>query len=503
VLQNYLVAVRAEPSSKRYKSPASRRKLKFEGEISQVQCLLFRRTLLLFGPNNSLLQSRHSIPLSPPTINMQYDDQPNQQVVHGALILAQLFFGVGSVVGALGLPATNPLVFALVRETVAGLLLLGISIYWQRRQRQQQLSQHQQLSQQQSQSSSSKSTSITERDSPSTLQVRANKQQSIWAWTVNWKSFWLLGFFVFGNQAGFIVGIKLAGPVVASVWQPSQPIFTAAICMAMGWEPLQRQRIAGILLAFMGCAAMVLLREQQTPPTERTEDDTNISNSQAGRFVVGNLLFFINCLFTSLYVIMSKNMLALYPALTVTAWSYNCAAVLMFVVTMLSSVWSGAGAFLCAECSSDVSMFSFPKGAIPALVYYIVFCSVGSYGLITWSVQYATGTLVTSCTVLQPVTSALLTTILLATGLVTSCKILEAAGTDERAHACLNYPTFGTFCGMVGVFGGLVLVMKTEPPNDSSVDTTGQDDNGETVETVPLSEVIVPQYSESYGDRQR
>ena len=40
---------------------------------------------------------------------------------------ANLFFGTGAVIGALGLPATHPLVFALMREIGAGLILLGLS----------------------------------------------------------------------------------------------------------------------------------------------------------------------------------------------------------------------------------------------------------------------------------------------------------------------------------------------------------------------------------------
>ena len=46
---------------------------------------------------------------------------------HAALVSANLFFGIGAVIGALGLPATHPLVFAWVREMGAGLILLAIS----------------------------------------------------------------------------------------------------------------------------------------------------------------------------------------------------------------------------------------------------------------------------------------------------------------------------------------------------------------------------------------
>lgn len=53
---------------------------------------------------------------------------PKPILVNGALVLVQTMFGVGSVVGALGLPAFNPLVFALIREVCAGFILLVASV---------------------------------------------------------------------------------------------------------------------------------------------------------------------------------------------------------------------------------------------------------------------------------------------------------------------------------------------------------------------------------------
>ena len=44
--------------------------------------------------------------------------------VQAALITAQICFGLGGVISALGLPACNPFAFALYREIAAGALLL-------------------------------------------------------------------------------------------------------------------------------------------------------------------------------------------------------------------------------------------------------------------------------------------------------------------------------------------------------------------------------------------
>lgn len=410
----------------------------------------------------------------------QQQQQQQHHRTHGALILANIFFGVGAVLGALGLPATHPLVFALLREIGAGAILLGVSSCWYRRP-----------------------IGSAVRDSANDNDDDDEKPASLtyaWrAWRVHWKHFALLGLVVFGNQAGFIVGIKMAGPITASIWQPTQPIFTAAICMTLGWEPPQRKRLVGILVATIGCIMMVLLKastkveeiamqEEPVAVAYKKEDNGTSNNyglsSTAARYVIGNTLFFCNCLCTALYVILSKRMLAIYPAVWVTAWSYNAASVYMFFATLLATSTPGSEAFFCPECpvlqDPLQRLVHIPSGAIPALLYYIVFASVGSYGLITWANQHATGTLVMSYSVLQPVTSALLTTVLLLLGIVASCQRQDTSG---KASACLDFPSLGTFCGMVGVLAGLSLIITTEPGSTRAENKY----NAEDPEVVPLT----------------
>lgn len=106
--------------------------------------------------------------------------------VQAALIIAQICFGLGGVISALGLPACNPFAFALYREVAAGALLL--------------LAAHLSIP------------IITGSSSTSGIQSSPPILQE-------WRRFTLLGLALFGNQAGVIAGIKLAGPVAAAVWQ--------------------------------------------------------------------------------------------------------------------------------------------------------------------------------------------------------------------------------------------------------------------------------------------
>ena len=401
-----------------------------------------------------------------------------QRQMHGALILAQIFFGGGAIVGSVGLTAMHPLVFALAREFWAGIILLAIAMYLQYDDTEKY------------QSNVQNKPHVL--PSPSSTHTPLHP---VLAWTVHWRTFTLLGMLVFGNQAGFIVGIKMAGPVTASVWQPSQPIIAAAICMAWGWEPLQFKRLAGIFVAFSGCLAMILWKTDTLETlddggtdltTDVANDDKDGLQSELSRYVVGNALLFLNCLCTALYVILSKRVLTLYPALLVTAWSYNFATLWMGAATLLATAVPGSQEFFCPECPLDASPWHFETASLPALWYYIAFASVGSYGLLTWANQYATGTLVMSYTVLQPAVAALFTTALLATHVISNCQDRLTLNEIDRPTACLEYPSVGTFCGMGGVIFGLFLIVaseKTALPRKER-NTTKE------METVPLTSMV-------------
>ena len=192
--------------------------------------------------------------------------RPSVATVHGALITTQLIFGGGSVVGKLGVATFNPMLFALIREVVAGLLLLLWAAYCDGRQ-------------------------------------SIRRRRDCWL-------FLACGFFIFTNQAAFIVGDKLAGPVLASAWQPTQPVFTLVISWLIGWERLTIGKAVGIGLSVGGAAFMVTYGADLGGGSGTTE------------VVAGNVLFFFNCLGTSLYVITCKLVLARgYPPSTITAWS--------------------------------------------------------------------------------------------------------------------------------------------------------------------------------------
>jgi drug/metabolite transporter (DMT)-like permease len=397
--------------------------------------------------------------------------------VHSWLIVGQIFFGLGSLIMALGLPASNPFAFALYREIAAGALLLGAAAVLTTTTAGGEdvaLSttskgyNHERSRYDHRPPSSSVSTSVSSR-------IRGLSFLFTPLGT-DFGRFCLLGLVMYGNQAGVIAGIKLAGPVAAAVWQPSQPVMTAAISMLAGWEVPNRRRIAGVLLAFVGCAVMVILSTGRGNSNGgSTAMGTTIIPSYGPRtgsvrneILVGNFLFFINCLCTSLYVILSKKLLLVHPPLVVTAWTYNLAAVFMSATAFLTSLSTETMAFLCPDCTGT---WTIPPRAIPALAYAVLFNSVAAYGILTWANRHVTGTLVMIYTVLQPVTAALLTGLLVQVLRVyPNCQDVSqlnystgGSGSDTSGPGCLDPPGWGTLVGMCGVVMGLCLVVGTEP----------------------------------------
>ncbi|KAJ8601521.1 hypothetical protein CTAYLR_010764 [Chrysophaeum taylorii] len=150
-------------------------------------------------------------------------------VVHGALVLVQLIFGVGSVIASLGLPAFNPLVFAAIREACAGPLLLAAALW-------------------------------AERSRGNSCRRRRRRR-------VPWGAVIVLGVCIFGNQAAYILGIKFSNGVAGSLWQPSQPVLTLALSVILGREKVSGRRVAGIACAFGGCYVVLSKAVvRKTPP---------------------------------------------------------------------------------------------------------------------------------------------------------------------------------------------------------------------------------------------
>mmetsp|Transcript_61001 Transcript_61001/g.191813 ORF Transcript_61001/g.191813 Transcript_61001/m.191813 type:complete len:291 (+) Transcript_61001:191-1063(+) len=212
---------------------------------------------------------------------------------------------------------------------------------------------------------------------------------------------------LFTSQVLMVTGLKLADPVSASAWQPSQPIFTALLATSLGYETASVRKVFGILAAVAGAVFMVAWG---------AGSQGRSSGSKVGW--VGHMFFALNCFGTSVYVIASKQLLQRYRSICVTAWSYMIASVMILAMVCCVALNPGLLSFFCTDkdpavqqaCVTDA--WSVPESMLLPVGYWILFTSISSYALMTWANQYAQASVVSIYTVLQPFTSGCLSAVL-------------------------------------------------------------------------------------------
>eukprot|EP00659_Diplonema_papillatum_P017633 gene17633-27137_t len=358
---------------------------------------------------------------------------PARWVPHVALAVSNVAFGGGSVVGKLGVSGTNPVLFAFIRESVAGPILLAIAL---------------------------------------ALHPERPKAQDM-------GRIMACGLCVYANQFCFIVGLKLTDPTTGAVWQPSQPVYTAFLAIMMGYEMLEWRKCLGILSAVAGAAFMVCYPIITNP----AQNGGQSAPGESKNYTVGNVLFFLNCLGTSLYVILSKPMLVsgVYRPLSVTAWSYLVAAAMMGLTTWVFNTNGDLLDFVCppADCKGA---WVVPTEMFLALAYWIFFQSVIAYGAMTWANAYTDASIVSAYTALQPFTSGVLSAaIILLKG--------EQWAVEEKGFQLPGVKDLGA----VAIFAGLGLLVSVGRQKRDETDATvelppGSDEESSSMATAGESE---------------
>eukprot|EP00947_MAST-08B_sp_MAST-8B-sp1_P004189 g4189.t1 len=203
------------------------------------------------------------------------------------------------------------------------------------------------------------------------------------------------------GQGLYIVGLKLAEPTTASIWQATQPVLTALIAIAIRIERFTWPKAAGILLG-TGGAVFVGYFSSEAAAAAAAAATTGL-----GTVVIGNICFFLNCLGTSLYVILQKPLLARLPAVVVTAWGVVFAGLFLVLAGVATGVSPAAMALF--NCTApECEPWILPAGALPALAYWVLACSVLGYLLMNWANAHLEASTISAYTVVQPVAAALI-----------------------------------------------------------------------------------------------
>jgi drug/metabolite transporter (DMT)-like permease len=184
-------------------------------------------------------------------------------------------------------------------------------------------------------------------------------------------------FGIIANQLIFIAGLERSTATNAVVIGASIPVFTVGVALALGRERATYAKLAGLGVAFAGAMAIV----------------------GAGRFeaggahFVGNLLIVLNSLSFSIYLVISRPLLARYSTLTVITWT--------FIFGAIGVIPFGARGLI--EHAPELHAATWL-----AVAYIAIFPTVGTYFLNSYALKRAPSSLVAIYIYLQPVMGALM-----------------------------------------------------------------------------------------------
>jgi len=253
--------------------------------------------------------------------------------VHAALAGAQVGFSLFPILGKLALGAIPPLLFAFLRVSSAALLL-----------------------------------DLLRRASGSET-IRAGDRRRLFLYGLLGVSF---------NQVLFILGLFYTTAINTTILTATIPVFTLAAAVALGRERLAPRPAIGILLA--GAGALALLNAQRFD-----------WSSDAFR---GDLLLLANSTSYSLYLVLSRPILAHYRVVTFTAAVFRYGAVLIALVAI-------------------PEILRFHPAAVPPLAWVclagvVLLCTVIPYLLNSWALARTHASRVAFYVFLQPLLSTVL-----------------------------------------------------------------------------------------------
>lgn len=198
-------------------------------------------------------------------------------------------------------------------------------------------------------------------------------------------SVFFLGFFMFVSQLLYIMGVDMAGVLMASCVQPSVPVFTVMIGVMLGAEKGSMRKVIGIMFAVMGAISMVV-------------GSVGGAEASGGNLLLGDLCILVNALAMAAYYLLAKKLVTNYSAVHVAAWAYVVAAMLMGMAAMLWTV------------PTD---WVFPQSMVTPLIYWVFICSVGGYLAVTYAMNYLPASQVAAFQTLQPFVGAVLAVMIL------------------------------------------------------------------------------------------
>lgn len=174
------------------------------------------------------------------------------------------------------------------------------------------------------------------------------------------------------NQFLFVKGLDLTTVINATLLGTTIPVFTLLVSIALGYDRVSLRKALGILLAALGVVYLV----------------DPLRADFSGSTTLGNLLIVANSISYGAYIAISKDMLKRYGALTVITWIFIFGAVMTIPI----------GAFTLATTPVEQA----GAGIWLAILYIILFPTVGAYYLNAWALARVAPSTVATYIYLQP-----------------------------------------------------------------------------------------------------
>lgn len=186
------------------------------------------------------------------------------------------------------------------------------------------------------------------------------------------------------NQSLFIIGIGFTNPIDASVMSTLTPIFTMVFAALFIRERITPLKTLGVLLGTSGALMLILYGVH--------------SDGTAVNPVFGNSLCLLAQICAALYFVLFKDIIQKYSPYTLMKWLFLFSVItyIPFTIPELMQV--------------DISLFT--SVVFMDIAFIIIFPTFISYLLIPFSQKLLKPTVVSMYNYIQPVTSALLATIL-------------------------------------------------------------------------------------------
>jgi drug/metabolite transporter (DMT)-like permease len=182
---------------------------------------------------------------------------------------------------------------------------------------------------------------------------------------------------VFGmviNMLLFFKGLSLSTPINSSVIITISPILVLLMSSYLLREKITWLKVSGIFLGLSGALMLVLFSGEL--------------GQKAPNIPLGNMLFIINALSFSIYLILVKPLAAKYHPITLMKWLFLCAFIINFPITF-------------AEFK-EVEWHSLPPDAVLSLVYVVLGTTFSTYLLNVFAIKHLSASTLSSFIYLQP-----------------------------------------------------------------------------------------------------